>query len=94
MKKCKRWRYGISKTHVLKWYKWSTIEYQLLMHRFSCRKHYILGFPIFSGRQTVEKRAWPIKKSPKSQKLKFLRWLRSERVAKLLIGVIKLTVHV
>jgi len=47
-----------------------TIEYQLLMHRLSGRKHYILGFPIFSGRQSVEKRAWPIKKSPKSQKLK------------------------
>ena len=27
--------------------------------------HYILGFSIFLGRQTVEKRAWPLKKKSK-----------------------------
>ena len=47
-----------------------TNEYQLLMHRLSSRKHYILGFPMFSGRQTVEKRAFSMKKSPKSRKFK------------------------
>ena len=30
--------------------------------------HYILGFSIFLGRQTVEKRAWPLKKKSKKSK--------------------------
>ena len=45
----------------------TTFEYQLLIHHLSSRVHDIQGHPTFLGPQTVEKRAFSMKKSPKSQ---------------------------
>ena len=39
------------------------------MHRLSSRKNYILGYLFFQGRQSVEKRAFSMKKSLKSQNI-------------------------
>ena len=60
--------------------------------------HEKLGFLIFWGRQTGEKRAWPIKKSAKSRKLKKLKVVEVGNMyltgCSLANGIIKLTIHV